>query len=306
MQIGFISHKDCLLHDMGDFHPEQPDRLRSIEQAVKASDLNKVITYYEAPLATREQLLRVHDEEYVDFIFKIAPSQGLVPLDPDVWMNPHSLQAALRAAGAVVYGVELILKNEIDAAFCNVRPPGHHAERNKAMGFCIFNNVALGVAHALEQLDLERVAIVDFDVHHGNGTEDIFKRDERVLYCSTFQHPFYPFRGANTQEKNIINIPLPAYTTGKTYREHVEKLWFKQIEDFSPDMIFFSAGFDAYYKDELANLLLTPDDYLWITQKVKQIADKTSNGRMLSVLEGGYNLQGLGECAVAHLHGLLS
>ncbi|WED44175.1 histone deacetylase family protein [Legionella cardiaca] len=305
MSLGFISHPDCLLHNMGMFHPEQPARLQAIENAVTHSNLESHLKYYQAPLATRQQLLRVHDSDYVDFIFNSSPAEGLIPLDPDVSMNPDSLTASLRAAGAVVYGVELILNKEVTAAFCNVRPPGHHAERDKAMGFCIFNNVAVGVSHALEQFQLKRIAIVDFDVHHGNGTENIFCKNQRVLYCSTFQHPFYPFSGANTKSEHIINIPLPAGTTGDVFRKQVEDRWFEQIKQFAPEMIFFSAGFDAYYQDELANLELTADDYLWITQCIKKIADDQCHGRMLSVLEGGYHLKGLGDCVVAHLHGLL-
>ncbi|KTC78268.1 histone deacetylase family protein [Legionella brunensis] len=306
MAIGFISHHDCLLHKMGDFHPEQPARIQVIENAVSSSSLKSSLLYYQAPLVTKKQLLRVHEQEYVDFIFKNAPATGVIMLDPDVLMNPYSLTAALHAAGSVIYGVELIMAKEVDAAFCNVRPPGHHAERGKAMGFCIFNNVAVGVAHALEQFNLQRIAIVDFDVHHGNGTEDIFQQDERILYCSTFQYPFYPFSGVNTHNEHIINIPLSAGTNGNLFREKVEKLWLQKIEKFDPQMIFFSAGFDAYYLDDMANLLLTVDDYLWITQKIKKIADKCCEGRILSVLEGGYNLDGLGACVVAHLQGLLN
>ncbi|ASQ45775.1 histone deacetylase family protein [Legionella clemsonensis] len=305
MTIGFISHQDCLLHQMGAFHPEQPARLKVIEEAVSNSDLHHQLRYYQAPLAEREHLLRVHDKDYVDYIFRISPAEGMVSLDPDVMMNPHSLTAALRAAGAVIYGVELIMNEAVDAVFCNVRPPGHHAEHNRAMGFCLFNNIAIGVAHALEQYNLKRIAIIDFDVHHGNGTEDIFQKEERVLYCSTFQHPFYPYSGAATYSQHILNIPLPAGATGELFREKVEEFWLQQIEQFAPDMIFFSAGFDAYYQDDMANLMLRTEDYQWITQKIKQIADKHCQGRMLSALEGGYYLNDLGACVVAHLRGLL-
>lgn len=306
MTIAFISHPDCLLHDMGKYHPEQPARLRVIDDELIRVGLEAVLKQYSAPLVTREQLLRVHDEKYIDFIFASSPKEGLVPLDPDTWMNSHTLQAALRAAGAVVLGVDLVMSKETDAAFCNVRPPGHHAEKAKAMGFCFFNNVAVGVAHALEHHKLKRVAIVDFDVHHGNGTEDIFRHDERVLYCSSFQSPFYPFSGANTKSKHISNIPLPAGTTGKIFREKVEEFWFKKIMQFEPEMIFFSAGFDAYLKDEMSDLLLTEDDYAWITQAVKQIADEVCHGRIVSALEGGYELNGLGRCVAAHIRALFT
>ncbi|MDI9818864.1 MULTISPECIES: histone deacetylase family protein [unclassified Legionella] len=305
MTIGFISHPDCLLHKMGDYHPEQPARLQVIEQEVFNSDLKQFLQYYQAPLATREQLLRVHEESYVEFIYQASPKEGFVPLDPDVLMNPYSLTAALRAAGSVIKGVDLVMNNEVDTVFCNVRPPGHHAERDKAMGFCLFNNVAVGVAYAMEHFNLKQIAIIDFDVHHGNGTENIFLQENRVLYCSTFEHPFYPFSGAYTKSRHIINIPLPAGTMGEQFREQVEEHWLNQIAEFAPEMIFFSAGFDAYYQDELADLMLTADDYLWITQKIKKIAIQFSEGRMVSVLEGGYNLNGLGQCVLAHLRGLI-
>lgn len=306
MPIGFISHQDCLLHQMGAFHPEQPARLQVIEDAVSNSDLNNQLRYYQAPLAEREHLLRVHDKDYVDYVFRMSPTEGMISLDPDVMMNPHSLTAALRAAGAVIYGVELIMNKEVDAVFCNVRPPGHHAEHNKAMGFCIFNNIAIGVAHALQTFNLNRIAIIDFDVHHGNGTEDIFQTNPDVLYCSTFQHPFYPYSGSNTHSKHILNIPLPAGTTGELFRDKVEAFWLQKIEQFAPDMIFFSAGFDAYYKDDMANLKLRTEDYQWVTQKIKKIADNHCKGRMLSALEGGYYLNDLGACVVAHLRELLN
>jgi acetoin utilization deacetylase AcuC-like enzyme len=304
MSIGFISHRECLLHNMGDFHPEQPARLVSIKEAVIHSDLSSVITYYDAPLAKRKHLLQVHDKDYIDYIFQMAPAEGLIPLDPDVWMNPHSLKSALRAAGAAVYAAELLMEKKENIVFCNIRPPGHHAEKDKAMGFCIFNNIAIAAAHLLQNFALNRVAIIDFDVHHGNGTENIFKDDDRVLYCSSFQHPFYPFAGADTRNNHIINIPLTANTSSDIYRDLVEKFWFKQIEKFAPDIILVSAGFDAYYQDEMANLLLTANDYFWLSQNIKIIADHVCEGRILSVLEGGYHLKGLGECVVAHLKGL--
>ncbi|KTD14944.1 histone deacetylase family protein [Legionella israelensis] len=306
MTIAFISHPDCLLHNMGNYHPESPERLKVIDEAIDKNPLAAQIKRYQAPLATKEQLLCVHDERYVNFVFQSSPKEGSVVLDPDVVMNPSSLQAALRAAGAAVYAVELVMNEEAESAFCNVRPPGHHAERNKAMGFCLFNNVAVAVAHALNAFKLKKVAIIDFDVHHGNGTEHIFKNNEQVLYCSTFEHPFYPFCGTETHSKHIINIPLPAGTTGSLFREKIEELWLNQVREFQPDMIFFSAGFDAYEEDNMADLLLKDEDYFWVTQKIKEIADECCQGRMVSALEGGYHLPGLGLCAVAHLRGLLS
>lgn len=305
MTIAIISHLDCLLHDMGAGHPEQPARIRAIETAIKDANLTALTTYYEAPLATRAQLIRVHDPDYVDHIFKIAPQSGLVCLDPDTCMNLHSLKAALHAAGAVVLAVDLVMENKARAAFCNVRPPGHHAEKSRAMGFCIFNNVAVGVAHAIEQYQLKRIAIVDFDVHHGNGTQDIFQLDERVLFCSSFQHPFYPDSGADTNNHHIINIPLPAGTTGEKYRNAVEEKWLHAIDRFKPEMIFFSAGFDAHTEDEMAGLNLIESDYAWVTEKVRDIANQHCPGRLVSVLEGGYALHALGRSAAVHISKLV-
>lgn len=305
MSIAIISHPDCLLHEMGDAHPEQPERLRVIEEALKQDKFKTVLKPYEAPLATREQLARVHELKYIDEIFNQAPQTGLVHLDPDTVMNPFTLQAALRAAGAAAYGVDLVMSGEVEKAFCNVRPPGHHAERARAMGFCFFNNIAVGVAQALEKHKLERVAIIDFDVHHGNGTEDIFKTDERVLLCSSFQYPFYPFSGAETISNHIINLPLPEGTEGVTWRENIEQSWLEEIKNFKPELLFFSAGFDGYVGDELANFCLVEDDYAWVTEQVIQITQASAHGRVISVLEGGYALDGLGLCVAAHLRGML-
>lgn len=305
MSIALISHTDCLLHDNGKYHPEQPARLQAINDELIRTRLNDILKYYSAPTVTYEQLLRVHDKTYIDFIFSRSPQHGLISLDPDTWMNPFTLQAALRAAGSLILGTDLLMSGEINSSFCNIRPPGHHAERSKAMGFCLFNNVAVGVAHALEHHQLKRVAIIDFDVHHGNGTENIFQHDKRVLYCSSFESPFYPFSGTDTQSEHIINIPLPAGTTGQIFRKKVEECWFEKIDQFKPEMIFFSAGFDGYIQDIMSDFLLTEDDYTWLTQNIKQIADNTCQGRIVSTLEGGYDLQGLGRCVAAHIRALL-
>jgi acetoin utilization deacetylase AcuC-like enzyme len=303
-QIALISHPACLLHEMGPSHPEQPARLKVIEHALLNSEIATYLKQYTASLATRQQLVEVHDAAYVDQLFKLAPKEGLIGLDPDTWMNPFSLSAALHAAGALIQGVDVVMAGEVRAAFCNVRPPGHHAERAQAMGFCFFNNVAVGVAHALNQHGLKRVAIVDFDVHHGNGTENIFKNDERVLLCSSFQSPFYPFSGEDTKRTHILNLPLPAGTDGKYFRDQAKKHWFKKIEQFKPEMIFFSAGFDAHTADDMANMNLIEEDYAWITQKVRALADQLCEGRMVSTLEGGYALNVLGHCALAHVRAL--
>ncbi len=306
MTIALITHKDCELHEMGDYHPEQPARIGAVRDQLIASGLDAVLMHEEAPQASREQLCRVHAAEYVDLIFRIAPEQDRVMLDPDTSMNPHSLSAALHAAGAVVHGVDLVMSGRSDAAFCNVRPPGHHAEHARAMGFCIFNNIAVGAAHALEAHGLERVAIVDFDVHHGNGTEDIFRNNEKVLFCSTFQHPYYPGVGADTVSDHIVNVPLAAGTDGAGFREAVESEWLPKLEAFAPELVLVSAGFDAHAEDQLAGLRLVEEDYTWVTNEIKRVAAAHAGGRIVSSLEGGYNLSALGRSAAAHIQALLA
>ena len=221
MTIAIISHPDCALHEMGAHHPESPARLSAIQDRLVSSGLDYVLQHHDAPLASREQLCRVHDSEYVEHVFLKAPRQGQSWLDPDTSMNPHTLSAALRASGAAVLGVDLVMTGQANAVFCNIRPPGHHAEHNRAMGFCIFNNVAVAAAHALQVHKLERVAIVDFDVHHGNGTEDIFHDVPEILFCSTFQHPLYPNTGTHAMPEHIVNVALPAGTGGQAYRAAV-------------------------------------------------------------------------------------
>ncbi|MDT8453397.1 MAG: histone deacetylase family protein [Gammaproteobacteria bacterium] len=305
MTISIISHPDCALHEMGSHHPESPARLSAIQDRLIASGLDLVLQHHNAPLATREQLCRVHDADYVEKIFHLSPEQGHVEIDPDTSMNPHTLTAALRAAGAMVLGVDLVMSGKTSAAFCNVRPPGHHAEHNKAMGFCIFNNIAVGAAHALHAYNLERVAIVDFDVHHGNGTEDIFKGEPKILLCSIFQHPFYPYTGSNTRSEHIINVPLSAGTDSKKFREVVDAHWRPKLEEFQPELILISAGFDAHIEDEMSGLHLVEEDYGWVTTQIKTIADKYAQGRIVSTLEGGYALSALGRSAAAHINALL-
>lgn len=301
MQTGYITHPLCLKHDMGAHHPESPARIHAIEDQLIASGIMDHLQRHDAPEATREQLVRVHAADYVDLIQSSAPQHGMVELDPDTAMNPFSYPAALRAAGAVVLGVDLVMAGKIENAFCNIRPPGHHAGRAQAMGFCIFNNVAVGVAHALAHHGLKRVAIADFDVHHGNGTEDIFHDNPRVMLCSTFQHPYYPFRGANSGNDHIINVPLPAGTSGAEFREAVKQHWLPALERFQPELVMFSAGFDAHRDDELAMLMLTEADYEWVTKEVKHIAEKYAQRRIVSVLEGGYELHALARSALAHI-----
>jgi len=301
MHTAYISHPDCRKHDMGEGHPECPARLGAIEDQLIASGLLHLLQQYDAPLASIEQLARVHPKQYIEAIHAASPKQGLIYLDPDTAMNPHTWQAALRAAGAVVQAVDLVMERKVENAFCAIRPPGHHAESARAMGFCFFNNVAVGVAHAMEKYGLQRVAIADFDVHHSNGTEQIFHDDPRVMLCSTFQHPYYPYRGADSGNAHIINVPLPAGTNGAAFRAAVSEHWLPALERFQPEMVFFSAGFDAHRDDDMAQLRLVEADYTWVTQQVKNIADKYAQGRIVSVLEGGYELHALGRSVQAHL-----
>jgi len=298
----FITHPECLLHDMGAGHPESPARLQAISDQLLASGLGDGLLHADAPLASREHLERAHDSRYVDAIESASPRHGsIIYLDPDTAMNPHTLNAALRAAGAAVLATDMVIGSEAENAFCSIRPPGHHAERARAMGFCIFNNVAIAALHALEHHRLARVAIVDFDVHHGNGTEDIFGDDERVLMASTFQHPFYPHSGTEGRSERMVNIPLAAGSGGRQFREAVVTHWLPALERFKPEMVFVSAGFDAHRDDDMAMLQLADGDYTWVTQQVKAVADRHAHGRIVSLLEGGYNLHALGRCVVAHL-----
>jgi len=301
MPTAFITHPDCHKHDMGRGHPEQPARLTAIEDQLSASGLEAHLERYDAPLALDEELALVHPMEYVQAIREAAPESGTVRLDPDTAMNPHSLGAALRAAGAAVLATDLVMKGEVRAAFCSVRPPGHHACRVRPMGFCIFNNVAVAARRAQAAHGLERVAIIDFDVHHGNGTEDIFAGDPTVLMASTFQHPFYPYSGTEEPASNMINVPLVAGAGSKQFREAVEKNWIPALEAFKPQLVVFSAGFDAHLEDEMAMLQLKDEDYAWVTSQVKALADRHAKGRIVSVLEGGYALSALGRCVVRHV-----
>lgn len=292
---------------MGAHHVEVPERLHAITDRLIASGMEMLLTHYDAPLAEREALLRVHDADYVEMLFANAPKAAdvLTWVDGDTAMNAGTLQAARRAAGAVMLGVDLVMSDKHHAAFCAVRPPGHHAERHRAMGFCFFNNVALGAAHALAEHPLQRVAIVDFDVHHGNGTEDIVAGDMRVLFCSSFQHPFYPGSGADSQAPNVVNLPLPARTDGAAYRAAVEQHWLPRLEAFKPELILISAGFDAHAEDDMAHFLLREPDYAWITRELHDLAARHAQERVVSVLEGGYALSALGRSVNTHIDELI-
>src|SRR5918992_2467417 len=301
MTAAFITHDECLKHEMGAYHPERAARLTAIEDQLIASGIGMHLARHEAPLATDEQLARVHPIEYVRAIRDAAPSEGTVHLDPDTAMNRWTLQAALRAAGAAVLATDLVLTNKVKSAFCSIRPPGHHACRARPMGFCIFNNVAVAARHALQAHGLERVAIIDFDVHHGNGTEDIFEGDEQVLMASIFQHPFYPYSGTDSPASNMVNVPLAAGAGSREFRQAVREAWIPALNEYRPELVIFSAGFDAHAEDDMAMLRFNDADYAWVTREVKSIAERYAKGRMVSVLEGGYALSALGRSAVQHL-----
>ena len=304
MPIAYISHPDCLLHDSGEGHPEQPARLRAIHDQLISSGMELVLRQFDAPLAEVAELERVHDPDYIQRLFALAPETGMVPLDDDTIMTPHTLTAARRAAGAAILGVDLVMSQEFRVAFCAVRPPGHHAESHRAMGFCYFNNVAVGAAHALAKYGLERVAIADFDLHHGNGTEEIFRQEPRILFCSSFQHPFYPFTGTENSD-HIIKTPLAAGTDGESFRRQLETDWLPALERFRPQLLMISAGFDGHLEDDLGHLRLREADYHWISTELKGVADRHAEGRIVSTLEGGYALGALGRSVAAHLDALL-
>lgn len=305
-KTAFISHPDTLLHVMDGSHPESPARISAIKNTVLASDLKRKLSFHDAPSASKEALLRVHSRAYIDYIFGIAPKAGLVRLDADTAMGPMSLEAALHASGAVIHATDLVMQNKVDNAFCCIRPPGHHAGRANSAGFCIFNHVAVGVAYALEKYKLNRAAIIDFDVHHADGTEDIFKDNPNVMLCSTFQHPFYPHKGAKTASGRMLNTPMPAKSNGKAIKQIFESKFKPALEAFKPDIIFVSAGFDAHINDPLADLALTKEDYVWITTFIKMIVKNCYHKRIISSLEGGYHLPSLAESAFAHIETLNS
>ncbi|MEY2631885.1 MAG: hypothetical protein RIR00_539 [Pseudomonadota bacterium] len=300
----FITHRDCQLHDMGSFHPESPSRLTAINDHLIAQGIDAYFVYYDAPLATFTQLLRVHPAAHLERLKRSSPEHGIVHLDPDTAMNPHTWQAALRSAGAGCMAVDLVMKGEAENAFCAIRPPGHHAEKANAMGFCFFNNVAVAARHAIAEHGLERVAIIDFDVHHGNGTEDIFQNDEKVLMCSIFQHPFYPYSGADKPAPNMCNVPLPVGSGGEEFRSVVQDVWLPRLREFKPQLILISAGFDAHYEDDMGGMKLLERDYAWCTEQLKKLAAQICEKRVVSLLEGGYVLTSLARSVGAHLRAL--
>ena len=304
MHTGFLTHAQCAAHEMGSWHPESPERLAAVHDHLIAVGLLPHLMGIDAPPASLEVIARAHDREYIERLRSRIPKQGYAPVDPDTSMNSASWDAALHAAGAVVEATDLVMRGDLSNAFCAVRPPGHHACRATAMGFCFFNNVAIGALHALHAHGLKRVAVIDFDVHHGNGTEDILAGNSGVLMASFFQHPFYPYSGAEAYADNMVNIPVPAGTRGDVVRELVDSQWLPRLEAFAPQMIFISAGFDAHREDDLGQLGLVEADYAWITGKMMEVADRYADGRIVSTLEGGYNLSALGRSVAAHVRTL--
>ncbi|MES2831125.1 MAG: histone deacetylase family protein [Pseudomonadota bacterium] len=324
MTTAFYTHADCRLHEMGAGHPESPARLQAIEDQLIASRLDSLFDHREAPLATPPMICRVHDAAMLDLMrarspARVAgskPGESYAALGPDAVLNAYTLDAALRAAGAAVAATDAVIAGEVENAFCSVRPPGHHALRAQAMGFCFFNNVAIAAQHALAVHGLSRIAVVDFDVHHGNGTQEAFEGDQRVLMVSFFQHPFYPFTGVATagegydndgkrySSDNMINQPLPAYTGGNVVRRLVKEVWLPALHAHRPEMLFISAGFDAHREDDIGQMGLVEDDYAWITRELMTVARQHAGGRIVSCLEGGYNLSALGRSVVAHLKAL--
>ncbi|MFO1415008.1 MAG: histone deacetylase family protein [Burkholderiales bacterium] len=305
MPTAFITHPSFLQHEMGPYHPECPERLMAISDRMIAAGIDPYLRHYTAPAATREQIARVHGAAYLDELEAASPDEGLHYLDPDTALNPHTLTAARHAAGALILAVDLVMRGEAATAFCAVRPPGHHAERRRAMGFCLFNNVAVGAAHAMTVHNVERVAIIDFDVHHGNGTEDIFQHDMRVLMASTFQHPLYPYSGTENPAPNMVNVPLPAGSGSDDFRGAVVEQWLPALDQHAPELIFISAGFDAHREDPLAGLKLTEADYAWVTHELVKVAAKHCKRRIVSALEGGYALSALGRSVAEHVRVLV-
>ncbi|MGI4776733.1 MAG: histone deacetylase family protein [Janthinobacterium lividum] len=309
-KTGYFTHRDCWKHDMGDGHPECPQRLDAIEDRLLLSGVGDALERGDVPLATLPQIVRAHSVAHLEHLEELSqrliedqpaggPAQAL--LDPDTVLMRYSVLAARRAAGAAIAATDAVMAGELENAFCAVRPPGHHACREQAMGFCFLNNVAIAARHATGVHGLDRVAVVDFDVHHGNGTEDILADDPHVLMVGFFQHPFYPFGGVDHPADNMLNLPVAAYTRGMDVRELIEMVWMPRLEAFRPQMIFISAGFDAHRDDELGQLRLNEQDFAWITERVRGVAQRHAQGRIVSMLEGGYNLDALAASVEAHI-----
>jgi acetoin utilization deacetylase AcuC-like enzyme len=305
MRCALFTHPDCARHEMQPGHPERPARLSAILGHLEETGLAQQLDHVTATPAALAELETIHDTGYLRALYGTSPQRGLVAADPDTFMNPFSLAAAELAAGAVRDAVALVMAGSIRHAFCAVRPPGHHAEEDQAMGFCFFNNVALGARTALAEHGVERVAILDFDVHHGNGTVDIFRDTPEVLVCSSFQHPHYPHRLYDLERPNIVNTPLPAGTNGPRYRRAIERDWLPALAKHRPELIIVSAGFDAHTEDPLGDLHLVEDDFRWVTELIVSEANTYAEGRIVAALEGGYALGALARSVAAHVECLL-
>jgi len=302
-----LSHPACLNHLTPQGHPERPDRLRAIERVLEQEKFQS-LAREQAPMASLEMIALAHPMDFVEQVRDASPREGLVRIDADTTMSPGSFEASLRAAGGACQAVDEVMAAKVANAFVATRPPGHHAEAATPMGFCLFNNAAIAARHAQKTHDAERVAIVDFDVHHGNGSQDIFWSDPSVMYCSTHQMPLYPGTGALSErgEKNtIVNAPLRAGDGGEQFRAAMETTILPRLESFAPDLVIISAGFDAHVRDPLANLNFVEADYAWVTQKLMDLADRHANGRVVSLLEGGYDLEGLSKSVAAHVTALM-
>jgi acetoin utilization deacetylase AcuC-like enzyme len=301
METLYITHPLCRLHEMGDWHPESPQRLDAIADQLVASGLMDFLKTSEARPAQPDDLLRVHTPEYLAFLREHAPAQGYFSIDDDTAMNPGTLDAARMAAGAGLEALDQVLSGQARTAFCAIRPPGHHARPDQALGFCFFNNVAVAARYALDRHGLSRVAIVDFDVHHGNGTEEIFLREDRVMMCSFYQYPFFPGMREEHPGPNMINVPVEAYSDGAVIRDIVSRQWLPALRRFQPELILISAGFDAHREDDMGSLKLVEADYAWLTQQLVEVAAESAQGRIVSFLEGGYSLSALGRSVAAHV-----
>jgi acetoin utilization deacetylase AcuC-like enzyme len=296
-----IGHSACSLHEMGKGHPECPERIAAISDRLMASGIWDYLLHINASPATREQLARVHPEAYLDKLALMSPATGHVHLEPDTAMNPYSLNAAYYAAGAGVQAVDMVMSGKAQNAFCLIRPPGHHAERERGMGFCFFNNIAVAARHAIAQYGLERVAIVDFDVHHGNGTEDAFYDEPKVLMVSIFQHPFFPYCGDVPKGANMLNVAMPRASRGAEFREVVLEKWLPALNDFAPQLLLISAGFDAHLEDDMGSMGLVEADYAWVTKQLMKVAETHAQKRIVSLLEGGYDLSALARSVTEHI-----
>lgn len=305
MLCSYITHRSSHLHEMGSDHPESPARVDAVHDYLLGHGMLDFMLGFTAPAATRAQVERAHSSRYVAELVACAPTSGYLRIDPDTLLNPYTLEAAWHAAGAAVLAAELVASGEAPCAFCNVRPPGHHATRDTAMGFCFFNNVAIGIRHVLAKFGLKRIALVDFDAHHGNGSEDIFAGDERVLMVSIFENGLYPYNSDVTSADNMCNVPLERYTRGDALRDAVSSRWLPALDAFRPEMMFISAGFDGHREDDMTHLLWIESDYTWLTRQLVAVAKRHAHGRIVSVLEGGYALSPLARSAGAHVRSLI-